>query len=79
MANLLYPKGKENLLLGNFDLSGANIKVALIDTGTYTYSATHDAYDDLSGIVGTPVAIGSTTVTDGVFDGADITFTSRYR
>jgi len=76
MANLLYPKGKENLLLGNFDLSGANIKVALIDTGTYTYSATHDAYDDLSGIVGTPVAIGSTTVTDGVFDGADITFTS---
>ena len=76
MANLLYPKGKQNFISGNINLVSGTIKVVLIDTGTYTYSALHDAYDDLSGVVGTPSEILTKTVTNGVFDGADTTFTS---
>jgi hypothetical protein len=78
MANALYPKWKEALLQASSDsaLTGT-VKVALIDTGTYTYSATHQYYSDLSGVVGTPVAISSgKTYTNGVFDGDNITFTA---
>jgi hypothetical protein len=50
---------------------------ALIDTGTYIYSAAHDFYNDLSGIVGTPGRIVTPTVAgNGLFDGADVTFTA---
>lgn len=82
MANKLYPKWKEALLqaTANSDLAGSGatgVYCALVDTGTYTYSDTHQFYSDLSGIVGTPVEIGATkTYTNGVFDGADVTFSS---
>jgi len=74
MANVLYPNGKENLLNGVIDLVEDTIKVAMIDTGTYTYSATHEFYDDLSGVVDTPVALTTKSTTDGVFDADDATF-----
>lgn len=78
MANAIYPKYKEALLDGaaNIDVNDGTVKVALVDTGTYTYSAAHDFYDDVSGVVGTPQTIGTTTVTDGVFDGDNVTFTA---
>lgn len=78
MANAVYPKFKEALLdaLSNTDLNDGTVKVALIDTGTYTYNTAHDFYDDLSGVVGTPQTIANTTVTNGLFDGDDVTFTS---
>ena len=78
MANALYPIWKQNLLdfVANNDLSAGTVKVALVDTGTYTYSAAHDFYNDVSGVVGTPQTIGSKTFTNGVFDGADVTFTA---
>ena len=84
MANALYPKWKEALLnfTANNDLSAGTVKVALVDTGTYTYSASHQYYDEggasdvTDAVVGTPQTIGSKTFTDGVFDGADVTFTA---
>ncbi len=82
MANALYPKWKEALLqnLAESDLDGSGttgVFVALIDTGTYTYSAAHEFYSSLSGVVGTDQEIGATkTYTNGVFDGADVTFPS---
>ena len=79
MASALYPKWKENLIqfTANNDLDNASLKVALIDTGTYTYNSAHDFYADLSGVVGTPVALTtSRTYTNGLFDAADVTFTS---
>ena len=77
MASAIYPKFKEALLQGDYDLSTAVIRAVLVDTGTYTYSAAHNAYDDLSGIVGTESgALGSKTFTNGTFDAADITFTA---
>ncbi len=76
MANALYPKAKEEFLSGNIDLANDTIKVALVDTGTYTYSAAHEDYADVSGVVGTDQTLGTKTVTSGVFDAADATWTS---
>lgn len=80
MANAIYPKYKEALISGSSDisLSTGNVKVALIDTADYTYSATHDFLNDVAGaaIVGTSANLGTKTVTNGVFDSADPTFTA---
>lgn len=78
MANAIYPIYKQALLdgLSNIDLNNGTVKVALVDTGTYTYSAAHDFLNDLSGVVGTAQTIANTTVTNGLFDGDDVTFSS---
>ena len=79
MANALYPLWKEQLLqfTANNNLSSGTVKVALIDTGVYTYSAAHQFYSSASAAaVGTPQTIGSKTFTNGVFDGADVTFSA---
>lgn len=82
MANVIYPLWKQALMDGSSDadLSGSGttgLWVALVDEGTYTYSASHQYYSDLSGIVGTPVEITNVTVsTDGVVDGDNATFSA---
>lgn len=77
MTNLLYPKFKEELWKGTHDLESSTVRAVLVDTGVYTYNAAHNAYDDLSGVVGTESgALGSKTFTSGVFDSANITFSA---
>lgn len=77
MASVVYPKFKEALLQGTYNLSSAVVRAVLIDTGTYTYNAAHDFYADLSGVVGTEsAALASKTFTNGVFDAADFSFTA---
>jgi hypothetical protein len=82
MANAVYPKYKQSLLSADASLdllqSTANIApyVALVDTGTYTYSSSHQFYSSLSGIVGTDQQITTPTATNGTFDGDDVTFTA---
>lgn len=82
MANAIYPKYKQSLLDSdtNADLNSAEgttgVFVALVDTGTYTYSAAHQFYSDLSGVVGTDQEITTKTITDGTFDGDNTTHTS---
>ena len=78
MANALYDYGREGFLAGDIDWDGDTIRAVLIDTGTYTVDlATHQHYDDISGVVGTEsAAFTAKTVTDGVADAADITFSS---
>src|SRR6266576_6166410 len=82
MANAVYPKYKQSILTGDAssDLvqSTANVApyVALVDTGTYTYSAAHQFYSSLSGIIGTDQQITTPTTTTGTFDGDDVTFTA---
>lgn len=83
MANAIYPKYKAALLQAsaNSALNGTGttgVYVALYDVGAGgAYDAADEFYSDISaGIVGTPVEIGATkSYTDGVFDGADVTFT----
>lgn len=77
MANAIYPLFKQSLLDGdaNVDLNDGTVKVALIDTGTYTYSTAHQFLSSLSGVVGTAQTLTNTTVTGGTFDADDATFT----
>lgn len=79
MANALYPLWKEQLLqfTANNNLSAGTVKVALIDTGTYTYSAAHQYWSSASAAaVGTPQTLTSKTFTGGTFDASDATFTA---
>jgi len=77
VANAWYPKHKEAMLQAsaNSALTGT-LRVALVDTGTYTYSAAHEFLSSLSGVVGTAQVIGSKTYVNGLLDGADVTFTA---
>lgn len=77
MANALYPKWKESIIqnVTNSSLTGT-VKVALVDTGTYTYSSAHQFQSSLSGVVGTAQTLGTKTYANGVFDAADVTFTA---
>jgi hypothetical protein len=77
MANALYPKWKEAIAQATSNSSlGGTVKVALVDTGTYTYSAAHEFQSSLSGVVGTAQTLGTKTFTSGVFDAANSTFTA---
>ncbi len=80
MANAVYPKYKEALISGssNISLSSGNVKAILVDTADYTYSSAHDFLDDVPGgaIVATSSNLGTKTVTNGVFDSADFTFSA---
>ena len=77
MASVVYPKAKEAFLSADIDLTTGVIRAVLVDTGVYTYNAAHVDYADLSGVVGTESdALADKTVTNGVFDADDATFTS---
>ena len=85
MANAIYPIYKTAILSASSNLSlTVNDTTdgpfcALVDTGTYTYSASHDFYNDLSGIVGTDQRISTPTVgsvSAGTFDGDNLTYTA---
>lgn len=78
MANAVYPKYMEAVIQASSGSSLAGtLKAALVDTDTYTYSAAHDFYDDVSaGVVGTPQTIGSKTYTAGLLDGTGVTYTA---
>jgi hypothetical protein len=82
VANAIYPLYKQSLLDADSNVSlNENTAddgpyCALVDTGTYTYSSSHDFYSDISGVVGTDQRITSPTITNGTFDGGDLTYTS---
>ena len=77
MANAVFPKAKEGFLDGSIDLDTAVIKVALVRG--YTYNSAHDFVSDVTAtgtLHATSAALTSIDVTDGVFDAADVTFTT---
>jgi hypothetical protein len=79
MANAIYPKYKEALLSGanNISLVAETVKVSLIDNAEIAYDANTEFYSEFNanGVVAT-ATITNTTVTNGLFDGDDITFSS---
>jgi len=81
MANAIYPLWKQEILKGtsnnllNSSEGTTGVYAALVDTGTYTYSASHQFYSSLSGVVGTDQEILTKTQTSGTFDGGNVTFT----
>jgi len=79
MTASLYDKGRQGFLDGSIDWDTDTIKVLLIDTADYTVDlANHDYLDDIPAAarVATSAALSSKTVTDGVADAADTSFSS---
>jgi hypothetical protein len=78
MANALFPKGKQALLNKEIDMDTDDIRVILVDLADYTYSSAHDFLDDV--VAGARVAVSANlankTITNGVFDADDVTFSS---
>lgn len=86
MANALYNPFKQKLLDNNstpaIDMDADTIKATLIDSADYTFAAAHDEYSGVSADVATAAkvkesgALTSPTVTNGVFDTADFTWSA---
>ena len=77
MANALYPKAKEDFLAGNLNMSSNTITLALVDTDVYTFSSAHEDRADVpNSAVVAEATLASKTITSGVFDADDSTFTS---
>ena len=79
MANKLYPKTKTQFLQAGIDLSAVNVRAILVDTGTYTYSDTHDFLDDIPS--GARIAVSGNLSNkafgdDASFDSDDPMFTA---
>jgi hypothetical protein len=78
MASALFNPGREGFLAGEIDWDTATIKAALVRG--YTFNAAHKFVSDVTGASGTLAAtsgaFASKTVTDGVADAADITFSA---
>lgn len=83
MANAIYPQYLETLLNPangpNGDAPDLNTDTITnsLHSSTYTYSAAHDDFAELSGQIDSQrETVGSPTVALGVFDAADTTFTT---
>ena len=77
MANALYPKAKESFINGHINMSANTITIALVDTGVYTYSGSHQFRSDVSNsAVIASTTLSNKTIASGVFDADDATFTS---
>lgn len=78
LANSLFDPGREGFLSGEIDWDTAVIKVALVRS--YTFSAAHKFVSEVTGaggtLVATSAALAGKTVTTGVADANDVTFTA---
>lgn len=75
MANALYSKAKEKFLSGALNMGSDTIKIVLVDTADYTYSAAHEFLSSVAEAarVKTSDALTGKSVTNGVFDADDVT------
>lgn len=71
MANQLYPKAKEAFLGALIDMDTDDIRACLARTA---YNASHQFLSDITDIVATSSQLTSPTITNGVFDTADIVY-----
>lgn len=79
MANALYDLGRESFLKGEISWSADNIKVVLVDTGSYTANMSTDQF--LSDVpaaarVATSGNLGTKTTSAGVADAANVTLSA---
>ena len=77
MSNALYTLGKQGLLHGSFVLDSDTIKLALVSSSYSPNIATDQYWSDVNSfVVGVPGAMGSITITNGVFNSAAVTFSA---
>lgn len=71
----LYPKAKEHLLKGDMNLLTDMVKATLVNTSLYTYDAAHETIADVPVLARVAtIEITGKSVTNGVFDGSDVSF-----
>lgn len=77
MSNVLFDPGREGHLDGSIIESSGDIRAMLVKSA-YTFSAAHKFLSDVTAgnDNGRSAALGSKTVTNGVFDAADTTLTA---
>jgi hypothetical protein len=79
MANALYAKGKEKLLssVNAISLDTDTIRVALVDNAYAQNLVTDEFYSSISAhVLGTDQTLTNKTITNGVFDADDVTWTA---
>lgn len=79
MANTLYDKARELFLTAQIDWSTDNIKVQLVDQGSYTANfTTHQYLSDVPSAsrIGPSVLLTGKATTGGAADANDVTFSS---
>ena len=78
MSNALYPRFKQACLAKETSLSADTIKATLIDSADYTYGSGHSTYatDVPAGAKVKEATLGTLSVTSGVFDSADFSWTA---
>jgi len=78
MADSVYPATREAFLGGDIALDTDVVKMILVDAGDYTYASAHNALDDVpaSGRVAVTGPLSAITITGGVFDASNQTFTA---
>ena len=81
MANALFDQGREDFLAGTLDWDADEFRLGLVDDTDVTFDLTvNDFWDDLvAGLVHANAesdALGSKTVTDGIADAADKTWST---
>jgi hypothetical protein len=76
MANAVYPLARRQCLRTGLTFTAADIKAVLVDTGQYSYSASHEFLTDVpSGArVATSGNLTGKTDTGGVADADNVTF-----
>ena len=79
MANVLFDKGRERFLEGQITWTTDDIKVMLVDTGSYTPNfSTHEYKSDVTGgaIIAISGNLSGKTATGGAADANDVTFSA---
>lgn len=76
MANQLFPNGRQRFLGGDTAWDSSTIRACLVRN--YTYLSTHTTLSQVeaAGDVVQSQTLASKTITDGVADAADVTFTT---
>lgn len=77
MADAPYAYGIQQIMEGKVNLLTDDIKVALVDLGTYTYDSAHENFGQITGVETSASLTSKTTdqPTAGVFDADNVTLT----
>ena len=67
----VYPKGGEKMLSGAINFSADTIKAVALPS-SYGYNAAHEFLADVGTVTGTAQTMTSKSITNGVFDAADV-------
>ena len=76
MTKRLYPKGAELTLTGAIDWVGDTLKAHLMDDAYVPNFSTDEYRDDIAAHIVATINLASKSATGGIFDAADLLFTS---